>query len=119
MREDPLGRAQKQLGELRDHWAKHSVAPWAVPLAPKDPSQPGRNWFPQPKWISGWEAFELFRLQREPYLWAPPIAWICEIISDQMDREEAGLNYVVKRWPGKTAHWDKWIFCLTAAKVAA
>ena len=24
-----------------------------------------------------------------------------------------------ERWPGKTGQWAKWIFCLTAAKVAA
>ena len=26
---------------------------------------------------------------------------------------------VEERWPGKTAHRDKWIFCLTAARMAA
>ena len=25
----------------------------------------------------------------------------------------------IERWPGKTAHRDKWIFCLTAARMAA
>jgi hypothetical protein len=25
----------------------------------------------------------------------------------------------IERWLGKTSHWDKWIFCLTAATVAA
>jgi hypothetical protein len=32
----------------------------------------------------------------------------------------AGIDVSLKeRWPGKTAHRDKWIFCLTAARMAA
>lgn len=96
---DPLGRAQRKLSELRDHWAKHGVSNSPAPLSPKDPDTPGRDWLPEPKWISGGEAFELLRLQTEPYEDAPPIARICQIISDQWDREEAGLNYAFATLP--------------------
>jgi hypothetical protein len=35
-------------------------------------------------------------------------------------REETGRYARLReRWPGKTAQWDKWIFCLTAANGAA
>src|SRR5689334_7293864 len=34
-----------------------------------------------------------------PYQWAPPIARICQIIGDQWDREETGLNYAFDRPP--------------------
>ena len=99
MRADPLGRAQKQLIELRDHWAQHGVSNWPIPLSPKDPERPGRDWLPEPKWISGGDAFEILRLQTEPYEYAPPIARICQIIADQCDREEAGLNYALATLP--------------------
>lgn len=99
MRENPLGKAQERLSELRDHWAKHGVAAWPVPLAASDPNQPRRNWLPKPKWISGWNAFEIFRLQTEPYEWAPPIARICQSIADQFDREATGLNYAMDCLP--------------------
>jgi hypothetical protein len=96
---DPLGRAQKELGELRDHWSREGIEPFPVPLNRRDPDKPGRDWLPEPEWISGWEAFEMLRLQTEPYQWAPAIARICQIIADQWDREEAGLNYAFDRPP--------------------
>lgn len=99
MRADPLGRAQKQLIKLRDHWAKHGVSDSPIPLSPKDPQKPGRDWLPEPKWISGGDAFEILRLQTEPYEYAPPIARICQIIADQWDREDAGLNYAFATHP--------------------
>jgi hypothetical protein len=99
MRADPLGRAQKQLIELRDHWTKHGVSNSPIPLSPKDPDRPGRDWLPEPQWISGGDAFELLRLQTEPYEYAPPIARICQIIADQWDREETGLNYALDSLP--------------------
>jgi hypothetical protein len=99
MRENPLGRAQKQLAELRDHWAEQDIAPFPVPLVPKDPDKPGRDWLPEPEWISGWNAFEILRPQTEPYDWAPPIARLGQIIADQWDREETGLNYALASLP--------------------
>jgi hypothetical protein len=99
---DPLGRAQKQLAELRDHWAKHGVSNSPVTLSPKDPASPSRDWLPEPKWISGADAFEILRLQTEPYQDAPPIARLCQIVANQWDREEAGLNYALATLP--TSH---------------
>lgn len=95
MQQDPVGRLQKSLLGLRENWAEHGIAPWPVPLVASDPTQPRRDWLPEPEWISGWEAFEIFRLQTEPYEWAPPIARICQTIADQLDREAIGLNYAM------------------------
>tara|TARA_R100001126_G_C4782880_1_gene127983 strand:+ start:46 stop:327 length:282 start_codon:yes stop_codon:yes gene_type:complete len=39
------------------------------------------------------------QLQTEPYEYAPPIARICQIIADQWDREENGLNYALDSLP--------------------
>lgn len=99
MRTDPLGRAQKQLIELRDHWTKLGVSNSPIPLSPKDPDRPGRDWLPEPQWISGGDAFEILRLQTDPYEYAPPIARICQIIADQWDREVTGLNYALDSLP--------------------
>lgn len=99
MSESPLGKAQRQLADLRNHWAEHGVSPFPIPLAPSDRDQARRNWLPEPEWISGWDAFEILRLQTEPYEWAPPIARICQIIADQVDREAVGLNYVMASLP--------------------
>lgn len=99
MREDPLDRARQQLVELREHWAVRDTPSHQVPLVPKNPELPGRDWFPEPIWISGWEAVEILRLQTEPYERAPPIARICQTISDQYDRDQAGLNYVMACLP--------------------
>lgn len=98
-RQDPLGRAQKSLADFKAHWEQHGVCPSSVPLVQSDPTQPHRNWFPEPDWISGWTAFEVFRLQTEPYQWAPPIARICATIADQFDRDTAGTNYVFDALP--------------------
>lgn len=99
MQHDPVSRLQKSLRELRENWTQHCIAPWPVPLFASDPSQPRRNWLPEPEWISGWDAFEIFRLQTEPYEWAPPIARISQTIADQLDRDEVGLNYAIDRLP--------------------
>ena len=99
MRADPLGRANKLLIELRDHWANHGVPDSPIPLSPRDSHKPGRDWLPEPEWMSGGSAFELLRLQTEPYEYAPPIARICQIIADQWDREEAGLNFALASLP--------------------
>ncbi|MCW3848173.1 hypothetical protein OF829_13080 [Sphingomonas sp. LB-2] len=90
-------KLQASLRELRDYWTKNGVAPWPVPLFTPDPNEP--YWLSQPEWIGGWNAFEIYRLQLEPYEWAPPIARICQTISDQYDREESGLNYVMAQLP--------------------
>jgi len=98
MNADPLGRATRQISELSDHWAKHGVEAEPVPYIDDEPEY-SREWFPEPEWISGWDAFEILRLQTEPYEWGPPIARICQIISDQIGRETSGLNYVLGRLP--------------------
>lgn len=67
-------KLQTSLRELRDHWTQNGVAPWPVPLAARDPNEP--HWLPQPEWIGGWNAFEIYRVQLEAYEWAPPIARI-------------------------------------------
>lgn len=128
MRADPLGRARKQLDELRDYDAKHGIAPLPAPLSTKDPSKPGREWLPEPEWISGWDAFEILRLQTVPYEWAPPIVRICQIIADQWDREETGLNYALASLPPNhellegfalgSSHWFRALYGLLKLKGA-
>ncbi|WPZ04239.1 hypothetical protein T8S45_01525 [Blastomonas marina] len=87
------------LKELRDHSASESDHSWPVPIRPKDISVPSRDWFPEPEWMSGGDAFELLRLQCEPYEYAPAMARICQIISDQFDRDDKGLNYIIENLP--------------------
>lgn len=99
MRENPLGRAQQRLTEIRDHWVEQGVSDFPVPLSSKDPCKPDREWLPEPDWISGWDAFEMLRLQTQPYQYAQLIARICQIIADQSDRNEAGLNYALASLP--------------------
>jgi hypothetical protein len=41
-------------------------------------------------------------------------AWHIDVVRDKFSDEHR-----CQRWPGKTGQWDKWIFCLTAANVAA
>ena len=98
-REDPFDRAQRSLRELRDHWASHGVSPFPIPFVQADPDLPRRQWYADPEWISGWDAFEILRLQCEPYAWAPPIARICQVISEQFDRGPVELNYVIECLP--------------------
>ena len=90
MHDDPTGRAVKSVVEFKLHWEEHGASPSSVPLVQSDPAQPHGRWFSGPDWISGWTAFEVFRLQTEPYQWAPPIARICATIADQFDRDTAG-----------------------------
>jgi hypothetical protein len=99
MRENPFGRAQEQMVELRDHWAKHGISALPVPLIPEAAEMAGRDWLPEPAWISGWDAFDILQLQCEPYAQEQPIARICQIIADQWDREQAGLNYAISSLP--------------------
>lgn len=129
MHDSPLNRAQAQLAELRDHWAKHGVSPSMPPVSPRDSSLPGRCWLPEPEWTSGWDAFEILRLQTEPYAYAPSFARICQIISDQWDREEIGLNYALASLPpthplladfplGST-HWFRALYVLLKVRDAS
>ncbi|WP_414902597.1 hypothetical protein ACMT1E_05045 [Sphingomonas flavalba] len=128
MRADPLGRAQKQLAELRDHWLANGAAADPVPLVPKDPALPGRHWLPEPNWISGWDAFEIFRMQTPPYETAPPLARICTTIIDQVDRDEVGLNYALARLPPNhellrdfplgSIHWFRALYSVLTLKGA-
>jgi hypothetical protein len=128
MREDPLGRAKRQLIELRAHLPQPGLSSTSVPLTRKDPEKPGRDWMPEPEWISGWRAFEILALQSEPYEYAPTIARICQIISDQWDREDAGLNYAVSELPPShdlledftvgSPHWFRALYLLLKVKGA-
>lgn len=95
----PLERVTATLADLSGGWAKLGSSPYPAPLQEKPSDKRGKDWFPEPEWMSGWDIFELLRLQTEPYEWAPPLARICLIISDQVDREEAGLNYVLGGLP--------------------
>jgi len=99
VRDTPLAQAQGQLTELRDHFLKTEAVAPPIPLLAKDHTLPGRDWLPEPKWISGWNAFEILRLQAEPHDYAEPIAKICEIIADQTDRESDGVNYAIASRP--------------------
>lgn len=99
MRKDPLAQAKKQLEELREYWAKNGANAAPIPLFPKLSERPGRDWLPEPEWISGWHAFEIIRLQTKPYEWAPAIARICEVIADQWDRNDGRLNYAMATLP--------------------
>ena len=99
MCESPLRSAQTRLAELRDYWAKHGVLAVSPHLSPKDSNLPGRCWLPEPEWASGGDAFEILRLQHDPYDYAPSIARICQIISDQHDREASGPNHALASLP--------------------
>lgn len=128
LREDPLARVEKQLTDLRAHFTKSGPVSQSVPITPKDPAQPGRLWMPEPEWISGWRAFEILALQCEPYGYEQPLARICQIISDQLDREEAGLNYAVSELPPNhdllkdfsigSPHWFRALYALLTVKGA-
>lgn len=127
--DDPSLRAKAGLQELRDHWTENRILASPVPLCPSNPDQPRRSWFPEPTWISGWEAFEILRLQTKPYSYAPAIARICATISDQVDREADGLNYVVGSLPPThdlladfavgTNHWFRALHYLLTLRGAA
>ena len=126
--EDPIGRARRDLEELRDHWRQHGVSPFPAPIVPADHDRPRRHWYPEPEWVSGWAAFELLRLQTEPHEWAPPIARICQTISDQTDPETDGLNYVIETLPPNHAllqdfefgsnHWFRALYYLLTLRGA-
>lgn len=88
---------QNTLRELRESWIEKGVAPWPVPLVSVDQSQPRRDWLSENDWISGWEAFDIFKLQAIED--ARSIARICQTICDQVDRDEHGLNYAMDGLP--------------------
>lgn len=83
--------------KLRENWVQHGNEPWPVPLVASDPSQPRREWLSERKWMTGFDAFNIFKFQSIEY--APAIARICQTISDQSDREERGLNYEIDHLP--------------------
>lgn len=99
VRAEPQERAQKRLSELSDHWAQQGLEASEVPLAPKNPEKPSRDWLPEPEWISGADAFDMLRLQTEPCEFAPPITRLCQVISDQFDHKPARLNYALASLP--------------------
>ena len=93
-----------------------------IPLQAKDHALPGRDWLPEPKWISGWDAFDILRLQAEPHNDAEPIAKICQLITDQTDRELEGVNYAIASCPPShellqgfeagSTHWFRALYAL-------
>ena len=97
MREAPLGRALDAVGKLRQHWVQNGVEPFPVPLVASDPHLPRRSWLPEPDWMSGADAFNIFRLQSMEI--AQTLARLCQIIADQYDREDCGLNYAMDLMP--------------------
>lgn len=96
---NPIEKAREGLDSLRENWAKHSIEPFPVPLALPDPALPRGEWFPEPQWMSGYDAFQLFQLQSEPHNQNKALARICAVISDQIDRDTRGLNFVLGRLP--------------------
>lgn len=95
----PLACAKDGLRDLKENWIKHGVEPYPIPYQIKDPELPGRDWLPEPDWMSGYDAFQLFQLQTEPYNVPRTLARICTVISDQADRNSHGLNYAICRVP--------------------
>lgn len=98
-RESPLASVQERLSSFRGHLIQNNIEEDAPPLQTREEDKPGRDWLPEPEWISGWTAYEMFRLQEEPYEWAPAIARICKVITDQVDREIAGPNFALAKLP--------------------
>lgn len=98
-RGSPLASVQERLSEFRAHLIENNIEEDVPPLSIKDKDKPGRDWLPEPEWISGWTAFEMFQLQDEPGEWAPIIAKICKVITDQTDRDLAGPNFVMAKPP--------------------
>lgn len=68
-RESPLAIAQKKLVRFREHLTENNIKAGKPPLRHRDENLPLRDWLPEPDWISGWTAFEIFQLQEEPYEW--------------------------------------------------
>lgn len=99
MRADPVGRARKALLGLREDWNKQGLSNPPVPLVGKDSDKPRQNWLPSSEWINGGDAFDILRLQTEPYEYAPAIARVFEIISFPPNGEQADLNYAVSCLP--------------------
>lgn len=99
MRSDPLGRVQRQLSRLRGLWLHNEDKSSEVPLVSKESEKPSRDWLPDPEWISGADAFDLLRLQTEPYEYGPPIARICQVISEHSGNDSALFNYAFASIP--------------------
>ena len=123
-----LERAQQELGDLHRHWEELKVGPLPTPLIGSKSNRESIEAYCEPEWISGWNAFEIFRLQTESYEWAPVIARICVTISDQVDREKSGLNYVFEKLPPShelltdfplgSHHWFRALYSLLTLKGA-
>lgn len=97
--ESPLATVQKRLSSLRGHLIDYGVEAGEPPLQHKDRDRPGRDWLPEPDWISGWTAFEIFQLQEEPYEWSPALARLCKVISDYSDEGETAPNFALATVP--------------------
>lgn len=98
-RESPFAAAQERLLSLRNLLLESNVVVAPPPLQLKDHQLQGGDWLPEPEWISGWTAFEIFRLQEEMYEWAPSIARLCKVISDQHGIEQLDPNFAIAALP--------------------
>lgn len=96
---DPETGLKADLYGLRAHYGNYPGQLWPVPLVKRDENLSGKDWLPEPEWISGWDAYELLKLQSEPYGDAASIARICSTISDQQDRKSTGLNFAISSIP--------------------
>jgi len=88
----------------------------------------GRDWFPEPTWMSGGDACSIVQLQCEPSDWTSAYARLCQIIADQVDRDKGGLNYVMASMPPThellsgfalgTHQWFRALHCVLSVKDA-
>ena len=98
-RESPWDSVRNTLLNFHEHLQENDVDVGLPPLQPKDRDRPGRDWLPEPEWMSGWTAFEMFQLQEEPYEWAPPIARLCKVIWDYPSDEGGEPNFALAELP--------------------
>lgn len=98
-RESSSASVQKALSSFRDHLIQNGVEVGKAPLQPRGQDRLGRDWLPEPQWISGWTAFEIFQLQEEPYEWAPALARLCKVISDYAREGETEPNFAFATLP--------------------
>lgn len=99
---DPIGKLRAMLVEMREHFEHHREGYFPVPLVERNFDLPASKWLSAPKWLSANEAIELIKLQVEPYNSDAAFARLCQIIIDQYDRKERGLNYAFSKQPPTT-----------------
>lgn len=125
-REAPLAAVQKRLLRFRELLVENGIQAGEPPLHYKDQDLPGRDWLPEPEWISGWTAFEIFQLQEEPYEWPPALARLCKVISDYAEEGETEPNFalatlppshpLLEEFPAGTRVWFRALYELLTVK---